>query len=543
MEEKSSAAKCLRFLWPRIVRFRGHYRVALVCMAGATIADLAFPYVAKLLVDLIQSSSQEDDIVRGVLRLAAVSLAVIIARYVLTHRYLETVQAVGVKIIHRLREELFARVMVLPVSFFDAQPVGQITARLTADVNNLQELFTTVVITVAKDLILLGGALVLLAVLSPTLCGVIFAGLFIVVLATASFGRVARGAYRRTAALVGTQAGAFTETVSGFATVKVLCAESALRGRLASLAGAELEAGLLQVRAFGVFHPVVAFVGYGVTAVLLYLGGRAVLAGSLPLGTLVAAIAYSELCFAPVRDLSEKYNLLQQGLVACERCLALMGLEAEMEIVPNHGVPACACTIEFRNVWFAYSGDEWVLRDFSLVCAPGTVTAIVGPTGSGKTTVMQLLLRFYRPQRGEILYNGRPISEMPLALWRAHIAFMSQDVFAAYSDLDREKSAQASVGQLQQALLAKVLNQRSPVLILDEATAHLDSVVEAEIKEQIHHRGPDRVTLAVAHRLSTIREADQIVVLRQGQIEERGTHESLCASEGLYHAMASLEAA
>jgi ATP-binding cassette, subfamily B, multidrug efflux pump len=489
---------------------------------------------------------------------------------------------VGQRVMYDLRMEIFAHLQRLSVRYFDRNPVGRLMTRVTSDVETLNELFSSGVVTIFGDVFTLLAIMAMMLVIDVKLALVTFAVIPLVWLTAAIFRRSVRDAFRDIRYRLARLNAYLQERLSGMRVVQLFGREEASAERFAELNRDHLAAHLRSITIYAIFFPVVEVLTAVAMALLLWYGGLRVLDGTLTVGILAAFIQYTRRFFQPLQDLSEKFNLLQSAMASSERVFALLD---EPVAVPEPMSPRplprpLRGEVRFEGVWFRYSADgPWVLRDVSFVASPGKTVALVGHTGAGKTTVVNLLLRFYDPDRGRITVDGVDIRELSTADLRSAIGFVQQDLFLFTGDIlhnltlgapitadaarraaervgaDRfierlpsgyghrlgERGRNLSVGERQLLSFARALALDPRILVLDEATSSVDAEAEAQIQRAIAELMAGRTSLVVAHRLSTILHADEILVMHHGEIRERGTHRELLAAGGLYERLYQLQ--
>ena len=489
---------------------------------------------------------------------------------------------VGQRVMYDLRMEIFAHLQRLSVSYFDGNPVGRLMTRVTSDVETLNELFSSGVVTIFGDVFTLLAIMAMMLVIDVKLALVTFAVIPLVWLTAAIFRRSVRDAFRDIRYRLARLNAYLQERLSGMRVVQLFGREEASAERFAELNREHLAAHLRSITVYAIFFPVVEVLTAVAMALLLWYGGLRVLDGTLTVGILAAFIQYTRRFFQPLQDLSEKFNLLQSAMASSERVFALLD---EPVTVPEPASPRplprpLRGEVRFEGVWFRYSADgPWVLRDVSFVASPGKTVALVGHTGAGKTTVVNLLLRFYDPDRGRITVDGVDIRDLSTAELRSAIGFVQQDLFLFTGDIlhnltlgapiaadaarraaervgaDRfierlpsgyghrlgERGRNLSVGERQLLSFARALALDPRILVLDEATSSVDAEAEAQIQRAIAELMAGRTSLVVAHRLSTILHADEILVMHHGEIRERGTHRELLAAGGLYERLYQLQ--
>jgi len=515
--------------------------------------------------------------IAGIVRLAALFAVVLLVRFVFTILQVYLLQYTGQRVMYDMRRGLFAHVLRLPLRFFDRNPVGRLVTRVTNDVAAINEMFTSMLVNLFRDAFLILGILIVMFGLEWRLALVIFALFPVIVFAAWQFRNRVRVAYREVRRQIARLNAYIQESISGMRIIQLFVQELKANERFSEINQAKYAAQIRQMLTFAVFRPMMSFLSSFAIALVIWYGGFNVLRGSLSLGALTAFIQYARMLFEPVLNLSEGYNVLQAAMASSERIFRLLDEDAE-DPGAGEAFPAPEGRIEFRDVWFAYNEEDWVLKGVSFVAEPGRHVAIVGPTGSGKTTIIRILLRMYPIQKGEILLDGVPIERLDLAYLRSRMAVVLQDVFLFSGDIMdnirlrsdipeevaiesarfvnadfvealpdgyhtevKERGVTLSVGERQLLSFARAVAFDPTVLVLDEATASIDSHTEALIQRSLHKIMEGRTSIVIAHRLSTIREADRIIVLHKGELVESGTHEQLLALDGLYAALHSLQ--
>ena len=514
--------------------------------------------------------------------LAGLYLATLLLELVVEYGGALLTALVGQRVMYDLRMEIFGHLQRLSVTYFDRNPVGRLMTRVTSDVETLNELFTSGVVTIFGDVFTLVAIMGMMLVIDVKLALVTFAVIPLVWLTAAVFRRRVRDAFRDIRYRLARLNAFLQERLSGMRVVQLFGREEASARRFAELNREHLAAHLRSITIYAIFFPVVEVLTAVAMALLLWYGGLRVLDETLTVGVLAAFIQYTRRFFQPLQDLSEKFNLLQSAMASSERVFALLD---EPVTVPEPTRPRplprpLRGEVRFEGVWFRYSADgPWVLRDVSFVASPGRTVALVGHTGAGKTTVVSLLLRFYDPQRGRITVDGVDIRELSTADLRSAIGFVQQDLFlftgdilhnltlgapigadaarlaaervGAHRFIERlptgyghrlgERGRNLSVGERQLLSFARALALDPAILVLDEATSSVDAEAEAQIQRAIAELMAGRTSLVVAHRLSTILHADEILVMHHGEIRERGTHRELLAAGGLYERLYQLQ--
>ncbi len=564
-----------------------HFRrlaAAVALVLVITALEVALPYVTKMAIDgyiVPEAASGVPPVAErfaGIARMTALFVLLAAAGFVANFFQVQVMEAIGQHVMHALRIHLFAHILKLPVGFFDRQPVGRLVTRATNDTQNLHEMFTSVIAFVFKDLFLMAGIAAILMALDLRLALLSFAVLPLVLLAAWHFARRSRTVFRQLTVRLAEINSRLSETIGGLAVIQLMGREAANARSFGALNDIYYRLGMDQIHVFAIFMPVIEMLGAAALAVVIYFGGGAVVADRISLGALAAYISYMRMFFRPIRDISEKYNIMQNALSSAERIFAILDEQRiDGPVQPAGPVAAQAdsppAIVQFQNIVFGYGDDKPVLDGLSLTLAPDETLAIVGPTGAGKTSLIHLLLRFYDPSQGSILFQGRDIRTMTAADLRRRIAMVSQDPFlfsdtlsanifpqgppAASSVAELLEAARCteivqrlpegletrigeggrtlSGGQRQLVAIARALARDPALIIFDEATAHVDSATEARIQAALANLTRRRAAILIAHRLSTARSADRIAVLHHGRIVEQGTHEQLIARRGFYH--------
>ncbi len=491
---------------------------------------------------------------------------------------------IGQRVMYDLRQEIFAKLQSIEVSFYDNNPVGRLVTRLTTDVDSLNELFTAGLVEVLGDFVLIAGALGMMFYFNWKLAIVSLLVVPLLWAATMWFRRGAREGFRQVRTKIA-RLNAFTqEHISGAQVVQLFNREQKALDQFSEINTAHKQANLDTIFYYAVFYPLVNLISaIGIAAIVWYGGGQ-VIQNIITVGTLVAFLQYTQRLWQPIQDISDKYNVFQAAVVASERVFKLLDTPDKIESPAKPYQPASReqvlGRIEFRNVWFAYKDEDWVLKDVSFTVEPGESIALVGHTGSGKTTISNLLMRFYDIQRGEILLDGVDIRQWELQKLRENFAVVLQDVFLFSGDIAgnirlgnefiseervewaaqevraasfieelperfkasvRERGAGFSVGQKQLISFARALAFDPRILVLDEATSSIDTETEQLIQEAIEKVMTGRTSIIIAHRLSTIQRVDKIIVLHKGEIREMGNHQALLAERGLYFKLYQLQ--
>ena len=565
--------------------------VALAAISAGSVLQLAQPWLTKVAIDDHIAPGELD----GLDRIALAFLLVLAGSFVLEYVQTWTMQMMGQRIMFDLRMEIYRHLQRLDLRFYDRNPVGRLMTRVTSDVDTLNELFTSGVVTVFRDVFLLAGIMIVLLWMDWRLALVTFAVLPAIAWVTHWFRMNARESYRRVRIQIARINAFLQENISGMATVQLFRREARNFEQFERINRAHRDANVESVFYYATFYPAIEVLGAVATALIIWYGGGRAIQGTVEIGVLVAYLQYSQRFFKPISDLSEKFNILQSAMASSERIFGLLDTPVEIVSPPAAiGAPSptpvpvrpgtaprpCGGRIRFEHVWFAYRDDEYVLRDVSFEVAPGERVGVVGATGAGKTTLINLLMRFYDVDRGRITIDGLDIRELPLPALRQRFGLVLQDIYlfsgsvrdnirlghdeiddadvraaaasvhasrfierlpAGFDSEVGERGASLSVGQRQLLSFARALAFAPEMLLLDEATSSVDTDTERLIQDALHVLMAGRTTIAIAHRLSTVQDMDQILVLHKGELREVGTHQQLLARRGLYRTLYQLQ--
>ena len=511
--------------------------------------------------------------------LAGLYLAVAVSGAALQYLNLLLMVRTGEAAMRDLRAAVFAHVQKLHMGFFDRYPVGRLVTRCSSDVEHLSEMFSAGIVALVTDLVKMVGFAVALFVINAKLALVTFSVVPLLAVAAVVFRLRVREAFRKTRVLLARINATIQETVTGMKVVQLFTREERNLRDFAELNGEHRDAWLRSIRYDAALFSVVEFAGGLTVAIIIWYG-----TGIAELGVMYMFIQWMRQFFMPLRDLSAMYSVMQSAMASCERIFQLMDTEPAIRDPELRGggapLPARRGAVEFQNVSFAYSGDDWVLRNLSFRVEPGEKVALVGATGAGKTTVIKLLARLYEVGEGRILLDGVDLRELPQSELRKRVAMVLQDVFlfsgsvaenvslgregvseaeieraaiaveahrfiqrlpAGYRTEVRERGTNFSAGQRQLLSFARALAHRADVLVLDEATSSVDTETEALIQTGIRVLMEGKTALVIAHRLSTIEDVDRIYVLHRGRLVESGSHGELLGKRGFYHRLHRLQ--
>lgn len=564
----------------RLLRYLAPYKapvavsfVLIVLMAGL---DLAGPYLTKMAID--------DHIAKGdtsgLLRVAGLYGLTLVLAFAVRFGQVFILQLTGQKIMLDMRRQIFGHIQKLHVGYFDKHPVGRLITRVTGDVDAVNELFTSGVVTVFGDLFTLLGIMGVMLAMNWRLAIVTFSVLPLFFIVTDWFRRGARQSFREVRRWVAKINAFLQENITGMPVVQLFRREARNQAAFSDINRGHADANMRSIFFYAVFYPAIDLLAAVAIALILLYGGGRVLAGGLTIGALVAFIQYSERFWRPISDLSEKFNILQSAMASSERIFLLLDTPPEVvaPAVPT-ALPEVRGRVAFEHVGFAYNPGEWILRDIDFTVEPGRSIALVGATGAGKTSIISLLTRFYDVQEGRVTLDGVDVRELDPARLRSSLALVLQDVHlfsgtiasnirlgstisdervaaaaravhahrfietlpGGYDAEVRERGATLSTGQKQLLSFARALAHDPRVLILDEATSSVDTETEQLIQDALRVLLKGRTAIVIAHRLSTIQNVDEILVMHKGRIRERGTHAALLAERGLYWRLYQLQ--
>jgi ATP-binding cassette, subfamily B, multidrug efflux pump len=574
---KAYDARLMRRLLAYIRPYRRSAVLAILCLIAGSALSIIQPYLTKIAIDRYIRNNN----FAGLNKIAILYILTLVFVFALSFAQTWLINLMGQKIMYDLRMQIFRHLQKLDVAFFDKNPVGRLMTRVTTDVDALNELFTSGVISVFDDVFTLSGIIISLFVLNYRLALGIVAILPFLILVTLLFKIKVRDSYRKVRTAIARINAFLQENITGAAVVQLFTQEKKQYRQFTGINRDHLNANLESIFYYAIFFPLLEVISATAIALIVWYGGHQVLSGVLTLGTLVAFIQYSDRFFSPISDLSEKYTILQAAMASSERIFKLLDT-APLIIPPEEkkAVTVDTGSIEFRNVSFFYNPGEPVLHDISFRVEPGEKVAVVGATGAGKSTLISLLSRFYDVQQGEILVDGKNIKDFDLQGLRRSIGIVLQDVFLfsgsvsenirlgnmEISDGQVEKAAETvhashfiqklenqygtevgergsslSVGQKQLLAFARALAYDPKILVLDEATSSIDTETELLIRDALAKLMAGRTSIIIAHRLSTIQNADRIVVLHRGRIREVGSHQELLRLRGIYWKLYQLQ--
>ena len=574
---KAYDARLMRRLWAYIRPWRGRFWAAMLCLPLTSACSLAQPYLLKVAID--QFIAQGDS--GGLFRISVLYGLAMLVEFGFLYLQYYLMMSVAQRTLAALRVDLVAHLQELPARFFDRNPVGRLVTRLTTDVDVINEMFAAGALTILMDVATLFGIVAIMLVIDWHLALVTLAVAPAVALAVNFFRTRARENYREIRDRLARLNANLQESLAGMTVIQLFARERQSQRRFDQLNDEFRRVSHTSNQYEAALFSIVEAISSIAIAVIIWYGGYEILAGALAFGTLVAFIEYMQRFFVPIRDFSTKYAVMQSAMSSAERIFELLDQPVPIASPAVPRTPATARgRIEFDHVWFAYADENWVLRDVSFRVMPGEKIALVGPTGSGKTTIIKLLNRSYDVVRGRVLVDGVDVRDWDLAALRRHIGVVLQDVFLftgsvisnltlgradvtreaaidaaetvhagpfirrlprGYDEPVRERGNNLSVGQRQLLSFARALAYRPTILVLDEATSSVDTETEMLIQDALRHLLAERTALVVAHRLSTIEHADRILVLHAGELRESGTHAELLAQRGLYYRLYQLQ--
>ena len=574
---KAYDGRLMRRLLGYLRPYRAHVVFAVATIVANSALQLAPPYLTKIVIDEYIPARD----LSGLVAIAALYLGTLFAAFAFEYAQTWTMQTTGQKVMLDLRMQIFSHLHRLDVRFYDRNPVGRLMTRVTGDVDVLNELFTSGVVSIFGDAFTLVGIMAVLVWMDWRLALVAFAVLPFIALITQWFRANVRDSYRTVRTWIARINAYLQERITGTSTVQLFRREARDYAAFDDIDRAHRDANVQSIFYYAVFYPAVELVSALAASLIIWYGGGRVMENALTLGSLVAFLQYSQRFFRPISDMSEKFNVLQGAMASSERIFALLDTPVEVKS-PEVRLKADTTggVIAFEDVTFSYVPGEPVLKNVSFRVDPGQRVALVGATGSGKTTIVNLLLRFYDVEAGRITIDGVDIRQMDLAALRAMFGLVLQDVHLfsgtiadnvrlGHTEIDEaqvrsaleavhawafvsrmpgglstpvaERGSTLSVGQKQLLSFARALAFDPRVLVLDEATSSVDTETELLIRDALRVVMRGRTTIAIAHRLSTIQDTDRILVLHKGELRESGTHQELLAARGLYHRLYQLQ--
>ncbi len=555
---------------------------AIALSLAITGCSLALPHLVRLAIDDFIINPVPDTATRlqGVKHLAGFFLILLGVGFFTNFLQVILLEWTGQKIMHRMRQDLFGHMLSLETSFFNKNPVGKLVTRLTNDIQNMHEMFTSVIVTLFNDLVRIIGILVILLMMNWRLALLMLLLVPLIIFNTILFSRLARFAFRDIRTQLARLNSFLQEALSGMSIIQLFSREKDSVDRFAEQNEIFKQRTFYQIKIFSIFMPMLEVLSAISVALIIWYGGGQIIQDKMTIGVLVAFLSYMRLFFQPLRELSQKYSIVQSSLASAERIFQLLDTEGNTTYQETSKESAkITGEISFANVTFGYVPKTPVVKNLSFHAAAGETIAIVGGTGAGKTTIINLLERFYEPEQGQVFLDGINLKNLDVHFLREQMGLVMQEVYLFPATLrknivlDKDISTERldeiitaaqltgfitkmpegletvigeggrdlSAGQRQLLALARVLARDPKILILDEATSNVDTETEILIEKALEATLVNRTSIIIAHRLSTIRRADRIIVIEDGRIAEEGDHDQLMTEEGLYYQLQALQ--
>ncbi len=574
---KAYDSRLIKRLMPYIAPYRTLMLLAIVMLLLGSAAQVAGPYLVKIGIDNYIAQGN----LAGLHRVAFLYLLALVCQFLLQFGESYLTQSIGQQVMFGLRRDLFGHLQQLSLGFFDKNPVGRLITRVTSDVDALNEMVTAGMVSIFGNIFTIAGIVTVMLWLNWKLALVTFAVLPVLFGAAFFFKLRVRDTFRQVRSTLAVINSYLQENITGMRIVQLFNRERENFRRFDQINHDHLQANIDTVFYFSLFFPAVRFLSTLAVALIIWYGGGQILQGLMTFGVLVAFIQYADLFYRPIQDLSEKYNIFQSAMASAERVITVLDTKPIIQDAPQpKSIAAFRGQIEFKNVWFAYDDENYVLKDVSFTIKKGESVALVGATGSGKTTIVSLLCRFYDVNKGQILIDGIDIRDLAQQNLRQLTAIVLQDVFLFSGTIEdnirlgntdfsdervrnaarrahadpfinrlekgyrqdvRERGATLSVGQKQLLSFARALAFNPQILVLDEATSNIDTETELLIQDALNALLEDRTSLVIAHRLSTIKHVNKIIVLHKGIVREAGSHDELLAHRGIYYKLYQLQ--
>ncbi|MGA9040321.1 MAG: ABC transporter ATP-binding protein [Terriglobales bacterium] len=602
---KAYDSRLMKRLLTYLRPYKWQTAIALASILLKVGADVLGPYLTKVAIDRYLAPIQglhtpfdrflSSRPLVGIAQIAALGASLLLFSFLLEYLQTYFMQWTGQKVMFDLRKQIFRHLQDMHIGFYDKNPVGRLVTRVTSDVDALNEMFTSGVVSLFEDVFVLVGIVAIMLHMNRRLALITFAVMPLIIFATKIFRDRVRDSYRRIRTAIARINSHLQEHISGMMVLQLFNREKRAYDKFSAVNAQHMDAFKDAILAHAVYYPVVEVLSSVAIASVIWFGGNDVIRSITTIGVLAAFIQYAQRFFRPIQDFSEKYNILQAAMASSERIFKLLDTPPEITSPAVTKAPDGPGRIQFDHVWFAYRSipahvggaptrpstePDWVLRDVSFTIEPGETVAIVGHTGAGKTTIISLLMRFYDVQKGAIRIDGVDIKEMSLPDLRRRFGIVLQDPFLftgtiegnirlgskwitdeqvtqAAADVNladfihslpngfkeevRERGSTLSTGQKQLISFARALAHNPKILILDEATSSVDTETEFKVRDALSRMIEGRTSVVIAHRLSTVQRADQIIVMHKGQVREMGTHQQLLAQRGIYYKLYQLQ--
>lgn len=556
--------------------------VAILIVLVAAVVDLLPPQIVRKAIDgyMNNKALNIEQRVSGVSKMSFLLLGVVGLQFLLGYLSTYLTSFLGNKIVYDVRSELYKKVLDLPMSFFDKNPSGRINTRIVNDTQNIQEFFSSVITSMVKDVFLLAGVIYFMLKISTRLFANVSFVFPIIVVAMVLFRYFDLKVYKEVRTNLARVNAYLAEHISGINVIKLFLAEHYKAKEFDSVNKDLYKSLINQLYVFGIFRPFIDLIHYFALSTIIWFGSKYIIGGTIQFGELYAFVAYVDTFMRPLGDISEKYDIIQNTAASCEKIFTLMDEKPEILGDPKDDGKILTGELVFDDVWFSYDSERWILKDINISFKPGELTAIVGETGAGKTSLMNLINGMYVPQKGNILIDGKNMFEYDLRKIRKQIATVPQDVILfsgtildnirlfyeqyseqqviealkkvyAYDVIQKlsygiytkiiERGSTLSAGERQLIALARAVLFDAKVLILDEATSNIDVDTESRIETAVRDLSKDKTVIMIAHRLSTVKGADRIIVIHDGKVAEEGQHADLLSKKGVYYKLYQIQ--